>query len=139
MFSAPTNFSSPTDIDPNYAGLSYSFDYDNARFVLLDSFTIPNNPCNLVENQQPWITSTLASKSADTHAFVFSHKGLITENHKDILFTFPGRCNGSSTNSTPAVKTAEQNAFMNSLFSNGVRYYHQWSRPHAQPGDCHES
>lgn len=118
-----TNCSSPTNIDPNFAGLTYSFDYDNTRFVLLDSFTIPNISCNLIENQQPWISATLAARPVDTHAFVLSHKGLITENHKDILFTLPGRCNGSSTNSTPAVKATEQNAFINSLFTNGVRYF----------------
>ena len=122
-FTVGSNFSSPTGIDSNYAGLTYSFDYDNARFVLLDGFTIPNIACNLIETQQPWISSTLATRPADTHAFVFSHKGLITENHKDILFTEPGKCNGSSTNSTPAVKPDEQNAFMSSLFDNGVRYY----------------
>jgi hypothetical protein len=122
-FTVGSNFSSPTAIDPNYAGLTYSFDYDNVRLVLLDGFTIPNIACNLIENQQPWISSTLSSRPAGTHAFVFGHKGLITENHKDILFTAPGGCNGSSTNSTPAVKPAEQNAFMSSLFNNGVRYY----------------
>ena len=120
-FTVGTNFSSPTAIDPNYAGLTYSFDYDNARFVLLDGFTIPNVACNLIEIQQPWISDTLATRTAGTHAFVFGHKGLITENHKDILFG--PNCNGSSTNSTPAVKPAEQNAFMSSLFDNGVRFY----------------
>ena len=120
-FMVGSNFTSPTAIDPNYAGLSYSFDSENARFVLLDGFTIPNIACNLIENQQPWISSTLATRPAGTHAFVFSHKGLITENHKDILFG--PNCNGSSTNSTPAVKPAEQNAFMSSLFNSGVRYY----------------
>jgi hypothetical protein len=124
-----TNFSSPTGINPNYAGLTYSYDFENARFVLLDIFTIPDITCNLIEDQQPWISSTLATRPAGTHAFVFSHKGLITENHKDILFTYPGgplgsaRCNGSSTNSTPGVKPAEQNAFMSSLFDYDVRYY----------------
>jgi hypothetical protein len=123
------NFSSPTDIHPNYAGVTYSFDYGNARFVLLDIFAIPEVSCNLIEMQQPWISNTLAARPADTHAFVFSHKGLMTENHKDILFTYPGgslgsaRCNGSSTNSTPAVKSAEQNALMGSLFEGGVRYF----------------
>jgi hypothetical protein len=125
-----TNFSSPISIEPNYDGLTYSFDYDNARFVLLDIFTIPDIACNLIEDQQPWISSTLATRPTRTHAFVFSHKGLMTENHKDILFTYPGdssgsgaRCNGSSTNSTPAVKPAEQNEFMSALFDNDVRYY----------------
>jgi hypothetical protein len=125
-----TNFNSPTGIHPNYDGLTYSFDYGNARFVLLDTFSIPNIACNLIESQQPWISSTLATRPAGTHVFVFSHKGLMTENHKDILFTYPGdssgagaKCNGSSTSSTPAVKPDEQNVFMSSLFDNGVRYY----------------
>ncbi len=122
-FMAGSNFSSPVDIDPNYAGLSYSFDYNNARFLLLDIFTVPNIACNLIESQQPWLSKILAGKKTGTHAFVFSHKGLITENHKDILFTEPGKCNGSSTNSTPAVKPAEQNAFLSSIFNNGVRFY----------------
>ncbi len=122
-FMAGSNFSSPVDIDPNYAGLTYAFDYNNARFLLLDIFTVPNIACNLIESQQPWISKTLAARKTGTHAFVLSHKGLITENHKDILFTEPGKCNGSSTNSTPAVKPAEQNVFLSSLFNNGVRLY----------------
>ncbi len=120
-FTVGSKFNSPTAIDPNYAGLSYSFDYDNARFVLLDQFTIPNLACNLIENQQPWITSTLANRPSGTHAFVFGHKGFITENHADILFG--PNCNGSSSNSNPSVKPAEQNAFIGSLYDNGVRYY----------------
>ncbi len=122
-FITGSNFTSPLDIDQNYAGLSYSFDYNNALFLLLDGFTIPNIACNLIENQQPWISNTLAARESDAHAFVFSHKGMITENHKDILFTEPGKCNGSSTNSTPAAKPAEQNTFLSSLFNNGVRLY----------------
>lgn len=121
-FTVGSNFSSPVSIDPNYAGLTYTFDYNNARFVLLDGFTIPNITCNLIENQQPWITSTLASRQSGSHAFVLAHKGLITENHTDTLFTLPGNCNGSSSGSNPSLKVAEQNAFMDSLFDNGVRY-----------------
>jgi hypothetical protein len=119
-FTVGSNLSSPTAIDPNYGGLTYSFDFENARFVLLDGFTIPNIACNLIETQQPWISSTLSTRPAGTHAFVFSHKGLITENHKDILFG--PNCNGSSTGSNPSVKPAEQNAFMSSLFNSGVHY-----------------
>jgi hypothetical protein len=122
-FIVGSNFSSPTTVDPNYAGLTYSFDYGNARFVLLDGFGIPGIACNLIENQQPWISSTLSTRPADTHAFVFSHKGLITENHTDILFTAPGKCDGSSTNSNPSVKPNAQNDFISSLFGSGVRYY----------------
>ncbi len=120
-FTVGSNFNSPITINPNYAGLSYSFDYDNARFMLLDQFTIPNLACNLIESQQPWITSTLVNRPSGTHAFVFGHKGLITENHTDILFG--PNCNGSSGNSNPSVKPAAQNDFMGSLFNNGVRYY----------------
>jgi hypothetical protein len=53
----------------------------------------------------------------------------MTENHKDILFTYPGgslgsaRCNGSSTYSTPDVKPDEQNALISSLFDNDVRFF----------------
>jgi hypothetical protein len=120
-FTVGSNFNSPTAIDPNYAGLSYSFDYDNARFVLLDQFTIPNITCNLIENQQPWITGMLGNRPSRTHAFVFGHKGLITDNHADILFG--PNCNGSSSNSNPSVKPDAQNAFIGSLYNNGVRYY----------------
>jgi hypothetical protein len=120
-FTMGSGFNSPAAIDPNYAGLSYSFDYDNARFVLLDQFSIPNVACNLIENQQPWITSTLANRTPGTHAFVFAHKGLITENHADILFG--PNCNGSSSKSNPAVKPDAQNEFIRSLHENGVRYY----------------
>jgi len=121
-FTVGSNFTSPTGIDPNLAGLSYAFDYNDARLMLLDSFTVPNIVCNLIENQQPWITSTLAGRPANTHAFVFAHKGLMMGNHMDILFTAPGKCNGSSTSGTPAVKLAQQNDFIASLYNNGVRY-----------------
>jgi len=122
-FNVGTNFKSPTDLNSSYAGLTYSFDFANARFVLLDTFSIPNVSCNLLENQQTWIETTLHNRSANTHAFVFGHKGLITENHKDILFTYAGKCDGSSTSSTPNVKTPQQIDFFASLFNNNVHFY----------------
>lgn len=121
-FTVGQNFTSPTAIDPNLAGLSYAFDFDNARIVILDTFAVPNIPCNLIENQQPWITSVLSDRPANTHAFVFSHKGLMTENHADNLFTAPGQCDGSSSGGNPAVKLDQQNIFMASLHDNKVEY-----------------
>lgn len=109
-----SNFSSPfTSLN----GLSYSFDYGNARFVMLDQFTRKDNTNylgssnNNIIDQQTWINSTLTSKAADSHAFVFGHKGLITANHTDTLF-----------GANPASNPDAQNAFMGSLDANGVRY-----------------
>ncbi len=112
-----SNFSSPST---NLAGLSYSFDYDNARFLLLDQF-IPtdgkasdgstyNQGDNAIASQQPWISSTLSSKPANMHAFVFSHKQLFGGNHKDTLFN------------TADSNAAAQNAFISSLHAGNVGY-----------------
>ncbi len=117
------NFSSPAATTTNgldWTGLSYSFDFNNARFVLLDQFSAPNaganqNPSpNAIDLQQSWIDSMLSGRAASTHAFVFSHKGLITENHVDTLF-----------GSDPSKDPAGQDAFITSLYNNGVRYYMQ--------------
>ncbi len=112
-----TNFSSPS---ANLAGLSYSFDYDNARFMLLDQFTPTDGKAsdgstysqgnNAIASQQPWISSTLSSKPANTHAFVFSHKQLFGGNHTDTLFN------------TAASNAAAQNAFIGSLDAGNVGY-----------------
>ena len=112
-----TNFSSPST---NLAGLSYSFDYDNARFMLLDQFTPTDGKAsdgstysqgnNAIASQQPWISSTLSSKPANTHAFVFSHKQLFGGNHTDTLFN------------TAASNAAAQNAFIGSLDAGNVGY-----------------
>jgi hypothetical protein len=97
-----------------FAGLDYAFDYGNARFVLLDQFTPKTGAshANLDAAQVDWMNQQLAGRPAGTHAFVFGHKGIITENHVDTLF-------GSSPASTPSL----QNAFIQDLQANGVRYY----------------
>ncbi len=126
-FTMGTNYSTP---DPgtaggnDWTGLSYSFDFGNARFVMLDQFTplqtdpnsaLSKNPWpNAIDLQQTWIGNVLSSKPANTHAFVFGHKGLITENHVDTLF-----------GSDPTKDAAGQDAFITSLYNNGVRYYMQ--------------
>ena len=122
-FQVGVNFSSP---DPaavgNLTGLTYSFDLENARFILLDQFTpaspatVPMAPAyNLattIGTQQTWIANQLQGRYPGSHAFVFSHKGLITCQHADVLF-------GNSPNLNPSLT----DTFINSLVSNGVRYY----------------
>jgi len=110
-----TNFSSPL---PSLKGLSYSFDYDNARFVIIDQFTRAdgtnyNGTTNdNVLDQLPWIDSRLANKGEGMQSFTFSHKNLIGANHVDTLF-------GSS----PATNADGQNAYYSSLAKNDVRYH----------------
>jgi hypothetical protein len=109
-----SNFSSPFD---TLKGLSYSFDYKNARFVLLDQFTRTdgtnnNNTSNdNIIDQQAWIDVQLAAKGMESHGFVFSHKNLIGANHVDFIL-----------GSDPAKNPDAQNDFFLSLQNNGVRY-----------------
>ena len=108
-FVVGSSFSSPSTA---LAGLSYSFDYGNARFVLLDQFTPADGSANTIDAQQSWITSTLSGRPAGSHAFVFGHKGIITEDHVDTLF-----------GDDPSLDPAGQDAFITSLAQGGVRYY----------------
>ena len=110
-FTIGSNFNSPS---ADFAGLMYSFDYDNARFMLLDQFTPPSGASNSVLSSSDvnWVDTRLSDRAAGTHAFVFGHKHLISENHADTLF-------GSNPSANPAL----QNTFMNSLLNGGVRYY----------------
>ena len=101
-------------------GLTYSFDFEDARFVLLDQF-IPvggwpsgYDMSKTINAQQSWITSQLQGRHVP-HAFVFAHKGLITCNHADVLF--------SESNGTPADNPAYTDAFMDSLADNNVKFY----------------
>ncbi len=117
-----TNFDSPvlgTNGDA-LTGLSYSFDYNNVRCVLIDQFTRfdgSNYPSGTSNNnnavdQVPWVTSRLSSQTgSDRHAFVFSHKNLIGQNHKDVLF------GGKLTDNATARDT-----FIKACANNGVRY-----------------
>jgi hypothetical protein len=113
-FTMGSNFSSPST---GTTGLSYAFDYNNIRFVMLDQFvsfdgTASTSGGNYMDPQLPWIGSTLAGKPAGGHALVFGHKGLITENHVDTLF-----------GADPSKDPTGQDTFINALASNGVRYY----------------
>lgn len=109
-----TNFSSPF---ATLKGLSYSFDYNNARFILLDQFTRTDNTNylgdlnNNIVDQVGWVKTQLSTRRADSHAFVFGHKELIGQNHVDTLF-------GANPSGNPVA----QNAFIGALAANGVRY-----------------
>jgi len=113
-FNVCSNFVS----QPTMEGLTYSFDCKNARFVLIDQFTKPAGTAhsNLDATDVAWIGNQFASRPANTHAFSFAHKGLITENHADNMF--------NSTN--PGATSASidlMDTFMGYLENNGVRYH----------------
>ncbi len=113
-FSLGFNFSSPSI--PGLKGLSYSFDFENARFVLLDQFTRTDGSGNTTTNnnildQLPWIEAQLAGKPPRGHAFVFSHRNLIGERHIDVLF-----------GANPSANVPGQQIFWRSLQAHGVRY-----------------
>lgn len=123
-----TNFDSPilasTATDPEgdrLKGLSYAFDYENVRCILIDQFVradgsnVPSTEGSYNANatdQVGWVDSVLAAKPSDSHAIVFSHKNLIGQNHKDVLF-------GKLLTSNPGPR----DEFLASLHSHGVRYY----------------
>ncbi|HZY62369.1 MAG TPA: metallophosphoesterase [Edaphobacter sp.] len=121
-FTLETNFSSP---DPSttggldWRGLSYSFDYKGSKFVLIDQFAPADrdparNQQLTIALQVSWIASTLSAKPVGGHAFVFAHKGLISEQHVDTLF-----------GKDPSQDVAAQDAFITAMYKNGVRYYIQ--------------
>ena len=67
--------------------------------------------------QQPWITATLLDRPIGSHAFVFSHKGIITENHIDNLFS-------SDKTQAPSYDATAQNEFIESMVEAGARFLH---------------
>lgn len=130
-FTVGENFSSPSGTPSDMTGLSYSFDYGNARFVLLDNFTaedgikhdtvadLGSGVANPIQYQQPWIDSRLSERPSDSHAFCFSHKGLLTQDHPDVLFGLylPNPLD-ISTLSAPGMDD-----YITSLEQNGVRWH----------------
>lgn len=114
-----SNFT-PVPTATNLNGLSYSFDCNNVRCVFIDQFvrkdgtnadgtTSYNN--NLLD-QIDWVEESLSNRPADQHAFVFSHKNLIGQNHKDVV-------TGAKLNSNPT----ERDRFIRILDTKGVGYY----------------
>ncbi len=114
VFSIGSNFAS----EPTMEGLTYSFDYDNARFVMIDQFTKPTGTShsNLDATDVSWIGNKFSTRPPNTHAFSFAHKHLISENHNDNLF--------NSTNPTASQASKDMmETFMGYLQNNGVRYH----------------
>ncbi len=110
-------------------GVSYSFDYNNVRFVLIDQFmdsSLGGNTSSAAA-QLPWIGQQLSGSARPTHAFVFSHKQLVGGNHKDNLFggnvnsADPG--DGAAGIAAGDTKRAAIDSFITTLASNNVRYY----------------
>jgi hypothetical protein len=81
------NFSAPVKVDSSNYSASYSFDYKDARFILLDQFDVNGNYYNsTVPSQQAWINEKIAEYRRTQHAFVFIHKNILGGNHKDNMF-----------------------------------------------------
>ena len=120
------NFSSPIfygDANPyKLEGLTYSFDYDNARFILIDQFTRADGTSYLGSvhtntiDQVDWIDNRLSTKPAGSHAFVFSHKNLIGQYHGGDLF-------GTQPADNSHGNVAARNAFYASMKENDARYF----------------
>jgi len=121
------------------AGLSYAFDYLGVRCILLDQFTRADGSNydndagnhNNVLDQLTWVDGLLSGKAQSGHAFVFAHKNLVGQDHKDVLFGAD-----EATSNLP-----QRDAFIQSCQANGVRYVlgghdhmHHRSIVHTQDG-----
>ncbi len=96
-----------------FAGLDYAVDYKNARLVFLDQFTATGTAHEaLTADDVSWMNGQLSGRPKGTQAFVFGHKGLITQNHVDTLF-----------GSDPTAQPALQDSFVSDLATNHVHYY----------------
>jgi 3',5'-cyclic AMP phosphodiesterase CpdA len=134
-FTVGSNFDAIGQPAANLAGLSYGFDYQNARFVLIDQFKPADDldpdgvsPYALettVARQQAWIGRTLAQRpAASQHAFLFSHKGIITQQHVDVLFgDCPSDRDVTVGTTTYKVAPGAASAFIRTAEANGVRLY----------------
>ncbi len=109
-------------------GLSYSFDYNNARFVLLDQFTNGNTNTSTITQQQDWITGRLTG-TRPLQAIVLAHKNLLGGNHKDNVFGAqpvtgdPGDGTVMPTSAASVARQQAVNNFVASLANNNVRLY----------------
>lgn len=138
-FRLGTNFSSPTLLldDVAVTGLSYSFDYENARLVLLDQFDHGGTKVDsTIAQQLPWINNRLAEPARPPHVIVFGHKNILGTRHRDNLLgggvvrADLGDGIGldlASLSPTQQValvsKRAAMDCFLTNLAVYGVRYY----------------
>jgi hypothetical protein len=139
-----TNFSSPTSVSIDLKGMSYSFDYENARFVIIDPWVTPSKDVNpgdgydygySIGDQQAWISSRLnrftrggGHGPGDRQPWIISRLGRNTRGpaHAFVFSHQPLMAESHQdspftgyTNANPDM----QNAFFASLQNNGVRYY----------------
>ena len=114
------NVNGATNFVPSYIdglkGLTYSFDYENVRCVMIDQFTRldgtgPSQRDNMPD-QVEWVDDMVSSRPDNYHAFVLAHKNLIGGNHKDNLFGNDLTANKES-----------RDAFIESLDVNNVGCY----------------
>ncbi len=136
-FTVGTNFSEPAQVNQANNSVSYSFQYANATFVLLDQFNgnYDNNTYydSTIPQQQSWIDGVLSSRPANTHAFVFAHKNILGGNHKDNMFggqvtsNDPGDGSGLDLNALTqaqkdalTMKQSAENTFLASMQANEV-------------------
>jgi hypothetical protein len=86
-FKVGDHFSEPASVNYRNNSVSYAFRYKNATFMLLDQFNVDGeyHP-STISDQMDWIDSTLSSRPSNTHAFVFVHKNILGQNHKDNMF-----------------------------------------------------
>jgi hypothetical protein len=129
-------FSYPTVANTTNHSVSYSFQYNNATFMMLDQFQSPDYyTSHIIPEQQDWISGTLSGRPANTHAFAFTHKNILGGNHKDNMFggnatNDPGDGYGLDPSTvitnTPGLtvgqKQANENTFLGLLQANKVKY-----------------
>jgi hypothetical protein len=86
-FVVGTSFSEPRQVAHNENSLSYAFRYKNATFMLLDQFDANSSYTNsTIPEQMDWISKILSKRPDHTPAFVFAHKNILGQNHKDNMF-----------------------------------------------------
>ena len=101
---------------PGIAGMTYSFTHKGGKFVLLDTFPLIDigtrvGAAYTINDYLPWLDAEL-KKDDHRFALVFAHKNIQGQNHKDNIF-------GRHHDAEPDM----QNAFMDCLQRNGVRYF----------------
>ena len=134
-FVVGNGFSAPTAANTANDSVSYAFNYGNVTFMLLDQFASPDYYTSHISEQMDWINGTLSGRTANTHAFVFTHKNMLGGNHKDNMFgaqvnsSDPGDCYGlnygtllPADQATFTAKTNFINSFLDSMYSNDVKY-----------------
>lgn len=138
-FVVGSNFSSP-DLTYNgvsKAGLTYSFDYNDARCIILDQWNdFGSTSASTIPDQQPWIDARLADPQRPRHAFVFGHKCLLGPKNKNNLFgnpvtaADPGDGQGvdmakltPDQQTTLKSKQAAEDAFIGSLAAHNVHFF----------------